>query len=749
MRLRGAVDHGLVPEDAIVTRLSVREGLSELFDLEAELRTGDPDVDLDGMIWSSAAFRIDDLEGESEPRVFHGIIEEAEYLRASGDRYVYRLRARPLVHGLSYRVRSRILQGKDEKGLDAVEAIKTVLKDAGIADDALCWKNLTGKYPIRELCVQYKESELAFVMRLLEHEGIFFSFEHSEDRHVMAFGDQTTFYRPIAGATSLGFSKWAQADREGVSELVFHSSLRHDAFTARDWDFESPERPLEAEQSESEGSVFERYEYPGGFAPHDDGAHLALLRYQEGALEKYVLEGSSTCRRLAPGRLFSVAGAKPAFLCAEYVLLGVEHLFEDLGGCDEASSERPRYEARFRAVGKGTLFRPPRVTPRPRVFGKESAVVTGPSGEEIHVDDLGRIKVHFYWDREGKIDDKASCWIRVQQQNTRGSMLLPRVGWELDIGFLDGDPDRPVALQKLYNRETMPPYLLPADITQAALQSSTSPGGSGTNEIKLQDQSGGMDFFVHASRDLGVDCNHDLAEKIKVDSKEEVGLTLSTSVVSDEEITVKGNQSTSVTKDFVEETGKAKTEKVGAMDDWGVTKQFTVITHGARKEKVLGLMNVLANDVGETFGATCERSVGGAFAINSGKSIVEAVAGRKTELVGAAKMELIKGAKSERVALAKALTAGKVTEKTGKDVQIQADGAIGIKAGKITEQCDGDFTVGARKITLTAKGGVLFKVGGTTFELKGDTLHLKASSLGADGGQKAILTGKKLTYKEP
>ena len=597
--------------------------------------------------------------------------------------------------------------------------------------------------------MQYKESELAFVLRLLEHEGIFFGFEHAEDHHVMRFGDATTFYRPIDGASALPFSKWSQADRETVSDLVLQTGMHQDAYTARDWDFESPAKPLEAEQAESEGSVFERYEYPGGFAPHDGGTQLALARYQEGTLEKYVLEGTSTCRRLAPGRLFMVTGAKPSHLSGEYVLLSVRHHFEDLGGTGDKISERAQYEARFRAVRKDTLFRPARVTPRPRVFGKESAVVTGPPGEEIHVDDKGRIKVHFYWDREGKVDEKASCWIRVQQQNTRGSMFLPRVGWELAIGFLDGNPDRPVALQKLYNQETMPPYSLPADIAQSALQSSTSPGGSGTNELKLGDSAGAMMFFLHASKDLGLDCNHDLAEKITVDSSEDVGLTLSTVVVKDEEITVKGNQSTSVTKDFVEETGKTKSEKVGAMDDWGVKKQFTVITHGDRHEKVGGLMQVLANDVGEVFGATCERSVGAAFAINSGKGIVEGVTGNKTELVGAAKMELIKGAKTETIALAKALTAGKVTEKTGKDYQVGADGAIGIEAGKITEKCDGDFTVGAKTITIKAKGGALLKAGGAKFSLEGDVLQLEASSLGADGGSDLVLKGKKLTYKEP
>src|SRR5690606_3585522 len=157
---------------------------------------------------------------------------------------------------------------------------------------------------------------------------------------------------------------------------------------------------------------------------------------------------------------------------------------------DDPQAALSRFEAAFTAIPAEHPYRPPRTLRRPRVHGKESAVVTAPPGEEIHVDDMGRIKVHFYWDREQPVDDTASCWVRTQQQNTTGAMFLPRVGWEVDIGFLHGDPDRPVMLQKMYNDEEKPPYELPGNLVQSSLRTSSSPGGGGTNELRLNDANG-------------------------------------------------------------------------------------------------------------------------------------------------------------------------------------------------------------------------------------------------------------------
>lgn len=737
MRLRASIHSDLLTGDLHVRRVVVKEGLSTLFDLEVELLSEDPDVDLDELIWSTALVRIDELDSGTDPVVFHGVVEEAEYLGPLDRRFEYRLRLRPRLHGLAYRVRSRIFQELDAQGI-----IKQILGDAGIPGDSVEWR-LAQAYPVREYCVQYQESELAHCLRLLEDEGIFYWFEHDEAGHLLVLGDTPDAHKPIDGKSEVPFAKWHQDDREAMTEVVFSSRLCHDGWSAADWNWTSPQKPLPAEERPADGALYERYEFPGYYDEAAIGAQRARARLAERTLEKYTLGARSNCRRLRPGRIFTLTSALPDFLCQDWLLVRLEHVFEDTG---EGGA---RYHVVVDAMPADRDFRPPRVTPRPRVHGKESAVVTGPAGEEIHVDKHGRIKMHFYWDREGAVDDTATCWMRVQQQNTAGAMILPRVGWELAVGFVEGDPDRPIALQKLYNQETMPPYPLPDKIAQSALQSSSSPGGGGTNEVRLDDSNGAMELFVHASKDLKLDCNHDLGEDVAVDSSEEVGLTLKTKVGSNETVSIGASQSTSVTGSATEQTDASKSETVGGMDDWGIKKNFSVTSQGARSESIGGLQNVLANKVSESFNATCDRTVGAALAINAVTAIVETVGGDKTELVGGAKMELLTKGKAENIGVGKILTAGLIKEKVGKTYTVEAKGAITFTVGgPVKETVTKDFTLDAKTIKVTAAGGALLKAGGSKLDLKGGTIKLDVSKFGAAGGPKLVLKGK-INFQDP
>ena len=304
-------------------------------------------------------------------------------------------------------------------------------------------------------------------------------------------------------------------------------------------------------------------------------------------------------------------------------------------------------------------------------MGKESAVVTGPPGEEIHVDEFGRVKVKFYWDREGKMDDTSSCWLRVQQQNTAGSQILPRVGWEVEVGFHYGDPDRPVVLQKLYNAESMPPYALPDNLMQSSLQSSTTPGGGGTNEIRMNGANGGMEFFVHSQKDLSVTVGHNLTEKIPaVDETVQVTADCSVSIGATEDLSVGANQSASITGERVEDIAGSLTVDVGAVDQWGVSAMHAITVKGARSEDIGGLKNVLAQKVVETFNGDLTTQVGAALSINSVGPITEAVAGNKMETIAGAKLEIVRKAKAENIGVGKVLTAGVVDQDgSGRDVR--------------------------------------------------------------------------------
>ncbi|MFN0062559.1 MAG: type VI secretion system Vgr family protein [Myxococcaceae bacterium] len=730
MKIIARISQADLDPESVVLRAEVRESLSTLFEIRVEVATPDGGLDLAAMLDTDAVLAIDDVADPS-PRFFHGVVDEAEYLGAQGDLSRYQLVLRPRLHSLAYRLRSRIFQD-----LSAPEVVKQVITDAGIAADQMDWK--VGTCLQRKICTQWRESELNFVLRLLEDEGLFFWFEHAEDKHLLTIGDSPGVHEPIPGTSSLRFVTVIQEshDPNVVRELTYRSQVVPGAVTLRDWNWESPTAPVVGIASVERFESLEQYVYPGYFSDNKDGTRRAEDRLKALHVRRQTLEGHTPNRWLAPSRKLEITGAVPEALNTEYLITSVRHVFEHFstteaaGGGPGKATEGGHYRAHFSAIPSNVEFRPERVTPRPFIAGKESAHVTCPPGEEIHVDEFGRIKVHFYWDREGKMDDKASCWIRVQQQNTTGSLILPRQGWEVDVGFINGDPDRPVVLQKLYNDATLPPYGLPDNLHQSSLQSSSSPGGGGTNEIKMSDGAGGMEFMVHAQKDFSLGSGHDLLEKVKVNETVQIKTDFSFDVGTTEEAKVVGDQKTSVTGACTLTTLSDQDVTVG-MDEWDVTGFHAVVNGAARSEDIGGLQNVLAQGVGETFNATAKRTVGGVFAINAVGPISDATAGKKTEVVAGAKMEVIKGSKAENIGNAKALTSGLVKIKTGGDITFAAEAALGINAGVMTIQCSGDFAVSGKVVMINVGNAKL--EAGAKVTLTPGSAALKGSKIGSKG----------------
>jgi len=737
LRVSARVDHQDIPADSRVTRLRVVEGLSTLFDIHVEVRCADAELDLEALIWSTAAVVIAPVAGDVPPRAFHGVVEQAHYDGFDRHWHVYRLRLRPNVHGLAYRIRTRIFQEQN-----TVDIVSQVFADAGVPSDGVRW-DTAGDYSVRTYCTQWKESELAFVLRLLEDEGIFYWFEHTEVDHLLCLGDGPSVHEMIEGDPILPLVE----DRRDVTEGVWdpRSTLRrvHDAFRSRDWDFEAPQAPLEALTGDE--GVRRRYEYPGGYGTNADGSRLARTRIEEAWHRRVVFEARTNCTRVMPGRKLEVVDVFPEALARDYLVVRVEHELEIADAGEGTSGEFGEYRNRIECIPADTAFRPPRVTPKPLAHGMESAVVTGPAGEEIHVDEFGRIKVHFYWDRENPVDDTASCWIRFQQLNTYGAMILPRIGWEVHVAFVDGDPDRPVALHKAYNQETLPPYELPANKTQSAMQSSTSPGGGSTNEIRLQDGNGGMEWFLHSSKDLNVTVANDQNETVGVDASETVGSTMQVGVTGDEAGTVGGNQALSVTGACRTETVGSKSVSIGGNDDWGITGSYGFTTTGDRTETIGGLMNVLANKVAETFKANHTRSVGAVQAIVSATAIAETVGGNKTETVSAAKAILTPAEHGESIEGVKVLNCGAATFKTGGDVQYTAKGAIALTAaGLIDIEASDDVMFTGSQVRVTC-GSAEMKGGGGKFKL-GGSITIDAKKFGGKSGPMLEVKGT-IDYK--
>lgn len=729
MAIHAALLHDLIPADAHVTLVSYREALSQPFDCRVRFEALDADLDLEALLGTTGLVQTwDDVYDADDPihaRFIHGVFEEAEYLTPlDGERHLYAVRLRPSVHGLAYRFRTRIFQQKSP-----VEVVQQIFQEAGVAADTVEWN--TESYPPREYVTQWKESELAFTMRWLEELGIRFFFEHDDTGHKMIVSDRATQHEPIVGDPALVVrGRLDEASRlagDALYGVELETRTRHDRWFARDWNFRTPDSPREAVAGEG---GLERYEFPGGY-PDDAAAQwVSNVRAEEMLHDQTVLTGRTTCRRLVAGRTFDVAVAGQDFAIGTYLVTHAEHVLEETRS---GVSQSARWETRFTAIPAGTAYRPPRVTPRPRVWGKETGVVTGPAGEEIHVDDMGQIKVHFYWDRENPVDDTSSCWMRVQQLNTAGGMALPRVGWEVDVGFLWGDPDRPVVLQKLYNQETMPPYGLPDNLMQSSLQTSSSPGGGGTNEIRMNDSAGGQEMFMHAQKDMNTTVGNNYTETISANSTVQVAADYTHKVGVDESVDIGGNHGLSITGGLVGSTTGSVTIDVGGLDDWGIGGVHSVTVTGTRADDVSGLKNVLAQKVGHNFNASHSLSVGGAMAHIAVGALAETTAGGKTELVGAAKLEVISKSKAENIGVGKVLNSGAVKVTAGTDVAVGAEGALAISCGgALSSKCGGDFGISGSSVTFTIASSLKMSAGGKVSASPG-SIKIQGGSVGGEG----------------
>ncbi|MGE0784917.1 MAG: type VI secretion system Vgr family protein [Sandaracinaceae bacterium] len=739
MTIRAALLHELVPVDSVVTQVDLSEGISEIFDCHVQIDVPDPDLDLQAFLGSTALVQVfDEHQDPTDPahaRFIHGIVEEAEYLGPSSvgrsTHHAYGVRLRPSLNALAYRFRTRIFQN-----MSPIDAIKSIITDAGLAADGVEWS--VASYTEREYVTQWKESELAFTRRWLEELGIRFFFVHAEDGHRMIVSDVPTQHEPIPGDPVLPV-RWRDLDRDaeeqGLRHVTFEAMFRHDRWSARDWNWKTPDAPRDATAGEG---GFELYEFPGGYPDDATGSWLSGVRAEELLVDQYVLRATTPCRRIVPGHTFELVDAAHPSAVGTYLITRAHHRFE--GG--DVGAWRTELEAIPAHVG----YRPPRITPRPRVWGKESAVVTGPAGEEIHVDDMGRIKVHFYWDRENPVDDTASCWMRVQQLNTAGTLALPRVGWEVDVGFHYGDPDRPVVLQKVYNKEQMPPYALPANLMQSSLQTSSSPGGGGTNEIRMNDQAGGQEYFVHAQKDLAVTVGNNASETIAANSTVQVKSDYMHKVGGSETITIGGSQNISITGVLTSDTIASQTVTVGGVDDIGVGAIHTVTVEASRSDTISGLMNVLAAKVAHTFNASHSLSVGGALSFVAIGAIAETVAGAKDELVGGAKLEIISKSKAENIGVGKILNSGLVKITAGTDVNIAAEGALAIQTGgPLSSKCGGDFGISGSTVTFVIEGSLKMTAGGSIKATTGD-IKLKGSSIGGKAADMLLKTGE-VNYK--
>uniref|UniRef100_UPI0011446672 type VI secretion system Vgr family protein n=1 Tax=Myxococcus sp. AB025B TaxID=2562794 RepID=UPI0011446672 len=499
----------------------------------------------------------------------------------------YRLTLVPQPWLVAYRYGFRIFQE-----LSVPDIVKAVFKDAGLEDKLFRW-SLEGAYPRREYCVQYDESEWDFVCRLLEEEGIWFAFEHSADGHVMVLSDASESAEvmepdalPFRYDASLGGDAVAVWDwRSGVRASVSKVSLD-------DYDMLHPSKKLAADQLAEDSVQAEWYEYPGRYTQPADGKRLAKRRLEELRGRRKSARARTNAMTLAPGRRVSLVGHP--FADGEYFITA-SRLHLRFHGQQEpgplVDTGAAHCEVDFDVVPSAQVFRPRRETPRPRIQGLQTARVTGPSGQELHCDEHGRVKVQFHWDRDGMLDDKSSCWVRVTQAHTTGSVMIPRIGWEVLIEFVEGDPDRPVCLGRLYNPLNPPDYSLPAQKTVSGHRSNSSPGAGGSNEVSFDDSADSQRVYVNGAYDINIKAANDKSAKVAVNQKRTIGTNREMSVGANEKMAVKGIHNASVGKDHKVTVGANRAVKVSGIIGEEITGAVTL--------KVGGLENMQVGDPAE------------------------------------------------------------------------------------------------------------------------------------------------------
>ena len=485
--------------------MSGREGLSELFDYRVELLSENDGIKLEEILGTPLMLTLA-LPAGAE-RYFHGHVAQFVYAGTDGSYARYHARVRPWLWFLSTTTDCRVFQN-----LSVSQIIEQIFAKYPMASYTF---KLNDDHPQREYCVQYNESDLNFVQRLCEDEGIYFYFEHKDGEHKMILADNKEAYLQRKGYEDVPFfppGDKSRRERDHLYEWRSALDVRPGRFSQTSFDFERPRADLATRRSaplphsQSEGEV---YCYPASYTEIDHGNQLALIRLEEVQAAHKRMRGAGTVAGLGCGQTFGLTNYPRKDQNDKYLVLAVEHeIWADEYRSASSGGEEEPYLCTIDVQPAAIPFRPPLVAPKPIVPGPESATVTGPADQEIWTDPYGRVKVQFPWDRLGANDENSSCWIRVCQLwagTNFGGIHIPRIGQEVIVEFLQGDPDRPIITGRVYDGANMPPYDLPAKATQSGIKSNSSKGGAGFNEFRFEDKKGTEDIYLHAQKTWTID----------------------------------------------------------------------------------------------------------------------------------------------------------------------------------------------------------------------------------------------------
>ena len=689
-------------------RLHAWEELSRPFEYQLTLLSAQKDINLDDVLGKPVSVQLG--LANNKHRYFSGYVTRFAQSGMVGRYYRYMATARPWPWFLTRTADCRIFQE-----MTVPDIIKKVFADHATADFEL---KLSATYHKWNYCVQYRETDFNFVSRLMEQEGIYYYFRHDKGRHTMVLVDSTSAHSPYGDYGTIPYvvaGRVRRPDQEYIDAWEVSREIQPGVYAQDDYDFERPSAALLTKKNVSRNhkeADYEIYDFPGEYLQKADGDHYTAVRMDELSTQFEIAHATTNARGLCVGSTFTLSDQTRDDQNREYLVISANYDLE-FSAYEGLPDPNPgTYRCGFAALTTQQQYRPARITAKPHVAGPQTAVVVGPSGDEIYTDKYGRVKVQFPWDRYGKKNENSSCWIRVSHPwagKNWGMIAIPRIGQEVIVDFLEGDADEPIITGRVYNADQMPPYTLPANMTQTGTKTRSTKGGdpSNFNEIRFEDKKGSEQLFIHAEK------NQDI--EVEKDETHWVGHDRTRVVDNDETVTVKRDKSETIQRNKTTHVVGNHSENIDGAMSITVSKTLTE--------------SVLIN-YSETVGGAMELTVGGAMTLTVGAALAETVGGAKTESIGGNKTESIggdqtvdlKGNLTEHVKGNQSLEVEKdlkesvrgkydceVKEKVwikAKAIQLDADDEINLKTGsaEIIMKKNGDITINGGKITVNASG---------------------------------------------
>ena len=746
------------------THLAGFDEVSRCFEFTVGLAGPELDVEAGALIGRPLAI---EAEAGEPRRWFHGLVSEFRLVKVEERVASYEVVLRPWLWLLGLTHDCRIFQN-----LSVVEIVEEIFSKYPEADFD---KRLQNSYQPREYCVQYDESDLDFVQRLLEHEGIFFFFEYSDGGHKLVLTDSMAKLKPAEGYETVPFhfeDSPERRDRDFLSRWRMATVLLPAAYAHSDYNFETPSLSL-LTQSDAVpvAKLFkgESYRQPGAHGDLGGGDAVAAVRREELQAPHVRVLAGGTARGLFAGCTFTLDGFPRESQNVEHLVLRADYRVVDPEHRAGLEAGGESYRVELVATPTALPYRPPRLTARPVMRGPQTATVVGPAGAEIFTDAYSRVKVQFHWDRLGKRDENSSCFVRVSAAwagSGWGFIQIPRIGQEVIVDFIEGDPDRPIITGRVYNAAEMPPYGLPGSATQSGWKSNSSPGGGGYNEFMFEDKAGSelvnfqaqKDHALLVKNDRTKLVQHDQSDRIDNNARHSVGVNLDEDVGNNKTVKVGVDQTTTIGSNDTESVGKNRSLSVGVDETISVGSNSTetiganhtqtvalvqtvtvgaarVDTVGAAEARTVGAaqVNTIGATRGVTVGISQSHDVGASDSWNVGSDQSVTVGGGQSFTVGKGRSAKVGKDDATEVGGARALkiAKGSLVEigedgviKVGKDCLIDAGDSIVLKCGSaaIAMKKDGTITIEGKDITVTGSGKINVKASGE-ITMKGSKIN--------------------------